>query len=71
MFRSATLALILLAHLPTGPLAVAESAMHTRGDVEKAAHAGADAVLVGTALSSAADPSALTRDLASVPRVAR
>lgn len=61
----------LLAHLPTGPLAVAESAMHTRADVEKAARAGAEAVLVGTALSSAADPSALTRDLASVPRVAR
>ncbi|HEX7917984.1 MAG TPA: indole-3-glycerol phosphate synthase TrpC [Gemmatimonadales bacterium] len=61
----------LLARLPTGPLAVAESAMHTRADVEKAARAGADAVLVGTAMSSAADPSALTRDLASVPRVAR
>lgn len=61
----------LLARLPTGPLAVAESAMRTRADVERAAAAGADAVLVGTALSSAADPSALTRDLASVPRVAR
>jgi indole-3-glycerol phosphate synthase len=61
----------LLTAIPPDRLTVAESAMHTRADVEKAARAGADAVLVGTALSSAADPSALTRDLASVPRVAR
>ena len=61
----------LLAALPSGRLAVAESAMHTRADVESAARAGADAVLVGTALSAAADPGALTTDLSSVPRVAR
>ncbi|HTK55265.1 MAG TPA: indole-3-glycerol phosphate synthase TrpC [Gemmatimonadales bacterium] len=61
----------LLTAIPPDRLTVAESAMHTRADVEQAARAGADAVLVGTALSSAADPSALTRDLASVPRVAR
>ena len=61
----------LLAVVPPDRLAVAESAMYTRADVEKAARAGADAVLVGTALSSAADPSALTRDLTSVSHVAR
>ena len=61
----------LIAAVPPDRLAVAESAMHTRGDVEKAARAGADAVLVGTALSGAADPGTLTADLASVPRVAR
>lgn len=61
----------LLTAVPPDRLTVAESAMHTRADVEKAARSGADAVLVGTALSAAADPSALTRDLASVPRVAR
>lgn len=61
----------LITAIPPDRLTVAESAMHTRADVEKAARAGADAVLVGTALSSAADPSALTRDLASVPRAAR
>jgi len=61
----------LLAHLPTGPLAVAESAMHTFADVQKAAAAGADAVLIGTALSSAADPTPLVRQFTSVPRRAR
>ena len=58
----------LLALLPSGLLAVAESAMHSRADVEKAAAAGADAVLIGTALSAAADPAALTRSLSSVGR---
>ena len=61
----------LLARLPTGPLAVAESAMHTLPDVEQAARAGADAVLIGTALSSAADPSAAVREFSSVVRRAR
>jgi indole-3-glycerol phosphate synthase len=61
----------LLAALPPDRLAVAESAMHTRADVEKAAAAGADAVLVGTALSAAADPDALVRSFSSVPRRGR
>jgi len=61
----------LLARLPPGPLAVAESAMHTLADVEKAAAAGADAVLIGTALSAAADPSARVREFSSVVRRGR
>ncbi len=61
----------LLAVLPTGVLAVAESAMHSRDDVEKAAAAGADAVLIGTALSAAADPAALSRSVSSVRRRGR
>ncbi len=61
----------LLALLPTGPLAVAESAMQTRADVDKAAAAGADAVLIGTALSAAADPGALARSFSSVVRRGR
>jgi indole-3-glycerol phosphate synthase len=61
----------LLAALPPDRLAVAESAMHTVGDVERAARAGADAVLIGTALSSADDPGALARELTGVRRVAR
>ena len=61
----------LLAALPSGVLAVAESAMHSVADVEKAAAAGADAVLIGTALSAAADPSALTRSFSSVVRRGR
>jgi indole-3-glycerol phosphate synthase len=61
----------LLAGLPPDRLAVAESAMHSVADVEKAAAAGADAVLIGTALSAAADPSALTRSFSSVVRRGR
>jgi indole-3-glycerol phosphate synthase len=61
----------ILADLPSGRLAVAESAMHNLADVEQAAAAGADAVLVGTALSSAADPAALAREFSGVTRRAR
>ena len=61
----------LLTALPPDRLAVAESAMHSVADVEKAAAAGADAVLIGTALSAAADPSALTRSFSSVVRRGR
>jgi hypothetical protein len=39
--------------------------------VEHAAAAGADAVLVGTALSSAGDAAAVVRELTSVERIAR
>jgi indole-3-glycerol phosphate synthase len=42
--------------------------MHGRDDVERAADAGADAVLIGTALSAAADPGGLLQQLARVPR---
>jgi indole-3-glycerol phosphate synthase len=61
----------LLADLPPDRLAVAESAMHTLPDVEKAARAGADAVLIGTALSSAPDPATAVRSFASVVRRGR
>jgi indole-3-glycerol phosphate synthase len=58
----------LLATVPNEVVAVAESGMHGREDVERAAAAGADAVLIGTALSAAADPARLLRELAEVPR---
>jgi indole-3-glycerol phosphate synthase len=58
----------LLATVPAERLAVAESGMHGREDVERAARAGADAVLIGTALSAAADPGRLLQELAGVPR---
>jgi indole-3-glycerol phosphate synthase len=61
----------LLTDVPPDRLTVAESAMHSVADVEKAAAAGADAVLIGTALSAAADPSALTRSFSSVVRRGR
>jgi indole-3-glycerol phosphate synthase len=57
-----------LAQVPAGHLAVAESGMAGAPDVERAAAAGADAVLVGTALSAAPDPGALVERLARIPR---
>jgi indole-3-glycerol phosphate synthase len=61
----------LLATVPGELVAVAESGVRGRADVERAAEAGADAVLVGTALSAAADPALLLRDLARVPHRGR
>ncbi|MEO8337472.1 MAG: indole-3-glycerol phosphate synthase TrpC [bacterium] len=57
--------------VPSSVVAIAESGVRTRSDVERYASAGADAVLVGSSLSSAADPVAATRALAGVPRVSR
>jgi indole-3-glycerol phosphate synthase len=51
--------------------AVAESGVRSAADVERLARAGADAVLVGGALSVAGDPAAAVRGLASVPRRGR
>jgi indole-3-glycerol phosphate synthase len=61
----------LLARVPADRVAVAESGMQGPDDVERAALAGADAVLVGTALSAAPDPAALLGRLAEVPRRGR
>ena len=61
----------LLARVPSDRVAVAESGMVEAVDVERAAAAGADAVLVGTALSAAPDPGALLERLAAVPRRGR
>lgn len=64
-------ALALLAEIPSEYVAVAESGMHGRRDVERAARSGADAVLVGTALAGAPDPGAAVRDLVGVRRRGR
>jgi indole-3-glycerol phosphate synthase len=61
----------LLAAVPGSCAAVAESGMATAADVERAAEAGADGVLVGTALSAAADPSAQVVAFAGVRRRGR
>jgi len=61
----------LLGRIPAEILAIAESGMATVEDARRAAEAGADAVLVGTALSSAPDPSALAAQLASLTRRGR
>ena len=57
--------------MPGELVAVAESGMQGREDVERAAAAGADAVLIGTALSAAADPAPASPGLAGVPRRGR
>jgi indole-3-glycerol phosphate synthase len=61
----------LIARVPAGQVVVAESGMQRQEDVERAAAAGADAVLVGTALSAAPDPSGLLGHLCAVVRRGR
>ena len=61
-------ALRLIAHVPKEIPAIAESGIAGRDDVARASAAGADAVLVGTFLSQAADPQALVRTLVGVAR---
>jgi indole-3-glycerol phosphate synthase len=67
----ATTAERLVPRIPAGLVAVAESGVSTRADVERYAACGADAVLVGSSISAAADPIQATRALAGVPRRAR
>ena len=57
--------------IPSSIVAIAESGVRARADVERYAEVGADAVLVGSSLSSAADPVAATRALANVTKVSR
>lgn len=54
----------LLPRVPSGMIAVAESGVRTRADVERVAAAGADAVLVGTAVAGASNPADALRALA-------
>jgi indole-3-glycerol phosphate synthase len=57
--------------IPKDIVAVAESGMATLDDVRAAAEAGADAVLIGTALSAAPDPSALAAQFTAILRRGR
>ncbi|MGQ0639316.1 MAG: indole-3-glycerol phosphate synthase TrpC [Gemmatimonadaceae bacterium] len=61
----------LLPRVPAAMCAVAESGIASRADVERVARAGADAVLVGTALSRASDPVRTVRALTGVRREGR
>ncbi len=61
----------LVARVPPGIAAVAESGIERRADVERFAAAGADLVLVGTAVARTADPAAAVRELCGVPRRGR
>lgn len=60
-----------IARIPAAVVAVAESGMQRVDDVAAAAYAGADAILIGSALSSSADPAGAVRQLTSVPRRTR
>jgi indole-3-glycerol phosphate synthase len=61
----------MLRSIPADRIAVAESGISRQSDVVRAADAGADAVLVGTALSQSESPEALLRQLTRVPRHGR
>jgi indole-3-glycerol phosphate synthase len=61
----------ILRRIPVDRIAVAESGIGDQPDVVRASEAGADAVLVGTALSQAASPETLLRALTRVPRHGR
>ena len=61
----------LLPLVPDGCVAVAESGLASRADVQRVAARGADAVLVGTAISGATDPAAALKELLGVARRAR
>jgi indole-3-glycerol phosphate synthase len=58
----------ILRAIPAGRIAVAESGIIRQNDVIRAAEAGADAVLVGTALSQSQSPENLLQELTRVPR---
>ncbi len=59
----------LVAHAPRDRIVIAESAVHSRAQGAEAELAGADAVLVGTALMRASDPAAKLREILSRPLV--
>lgn len=61
----------LIRQVPSSVIAVAESGISRRADVQRVAAAGADAVLVGSAVSAASQTSDAVRDLTGVARGAR
>jgi len=61
----------LVPRIPADLVAIAESGVATRADVERYAACGADAVLVGSSISASPDPVRATGSLAGVPRRAR
>ena len=61
----------LLAQIPRHVIAIAESGVQSRADVERLARCGADAVLVGSVLSASPDPVDAVRQLAGVHRISR
>jgi indole-3-glycerol phosphate synthase len=56
----------LMPDVPAGKTVVAESGISARAELEELERVGVDAVLIGSALMTAADPEALTRELTGV-----
>ena len=56
----------LMPDVPAGRTVVAESGISDRAELEELERVGVDAVLIGGALMSAADPEAKTRELAQI-----
>ena len=56
----------LMPDVPAGKTVVAESGISERAELEELERVGVDAVLIGGALMSAADPEAKTRELTGV-----
>ncbi|HKO16079.1 MAG TPA: indole-3-glycerol phosphate synthase TrpC [Gemmatimonadaceae bacterium] len=61
----------LLQRVPENIIAVAESGVSTRTDIDRLARAGANAVLVGSTVSAADDPSDAVKQLAGMQRSPR
>ena len=61
----------LITAIPADRIAIGESGVSDREGVERLARSGADAVLVGSAVSAADDPTAAVRKLSDVQRVER
>ncbi len=59
---------LLIPRIPAERIAVAESGMRERPDLSDAASVGADAVLIGSAISASPHPDLAVRALADVPR---
>jgi indole-3-glycerol phosphate synthase len=57
--------------VPSAVIAIAESGVSDRADVQRVGGAGADAVLVGSSVSAAPNPEAAVRCLTGVTRTAR
>jgi indole-3-glycerol phosphate synthase len=57
--------------IPANRLAIAESGVSARADVERVAGVGADAVLVGSVVSASSDPAAAVAGLTGVARTRR
>jgi len=67
----ATVTARLIPLIPADRLAIAESGVSARSDVERAAGVGADGVLVGSSVSGSSDPAAAVAALTGVARMLR